>query len=105
MTGETDVEATVFVLIDGWPEGEVDERAWVSVADCPDYHDAPAAVEHIYPTDDRFEGERYGCDGERCYLCPEGDHEDTGEGVPWRDCAPEDDGALEFWVVDVLAEG
>lgn len=96
------------VLLDEWTDGYIESQGWVEVMGDDGPGDAVAACEAIYPLEDRDDSERYEANpADKSWQRPSVDKDAWqmhlgGEGSPWEDCKPEDDGAVEFWNVHVV---
>jgi hypothetical protein len=89
------------ILIDGWPDGIVEERAWVEVT--TEVSGPELAVELLqlnFPVEDIDDGFVYNCDGTQEWHRPEDPetYAEHDEGA-WKLCGETDEGALLFWVV------
>lgn len=102
MTGTSDMTNTPTVLIDEWMDGWVESTAWVEATVGIDAEAAVKLLEEHYPIEDREEEERYACDGETTWQCPDVENGWDGTEGPWKDCGPDDEGARRFFVVKVV---
>ena len=118
MTGQSDVKQEI--LVDGWPDGYIDERAWVAVSDEIDTPEkAVALLEQEFPPEDIDDTAEYMSAG-KCWMAPDGEPQSDGSllqrnartgaveryhppEIPWAPTdSPSDYGAKEFWVIEVV---
>lgn len=104
MTDEAKVEWED-VLGDGW-EGEVEESAWVPVNLAATAGEAVPIVLAQRPGDVAAlaeENKWLTANGGTAWMCPSGEPTPE-ENERWRQCAKDEEGAVEFWIVEVVED-
>lgn len=104
MTGPSDIPGTrdPVLLLDEWEDGMIETWGWIEkTAEIDTPEKALAYVEEHLPLEDRAEEERYHADGSLAFHHPGREFQEHGEG-PWVMCAAGVEGALEFWVIQVV---
>lgn len=101
-------------LIDGPEDGVIEEQAWVQVTEAtPDPAAAIRYLEKYLPSDDLEEGETYRVPVtppalQRSWHRPDADDEAWErfqyDWSPWSACKSDDEGAVEFWNIEVVVD-